>query len=123
MYQCIRIKKESIVYQTINGWTKESMKAHIIANFKGKSVDIGGECLYRGPNEAKCAVGLFIPDSLYHSCMEQLSPKKILNDFPILADKMPLETIELTIFQMVHDESSKAECLPNILKWIDEKVA
>lgn len=36
---------------------------------KVRSVDTR-DCLYRGPNGTKCAVGCLIPDDLYHEDME-----------------------------------------------------
>ena len=29
-----------------------------------------GSCMYRGPNNIKCAAGFWIPDELYHEAME-----------------------------------------------------
>ncbi len=35
-------------------------------------------CLYRGPNDTKCAFGLFIPDNLYTPEMEGKEPRLIV---------------------------------------------
>lgn len=38
-----------------------------------RSKEDDGPCLYRGPNNTKCFVGLFILDEEYHPDMERLS--------------------------------------------------
>ena len=37
---------------------------------KVRAVSDDGDCLYRGPNGTKCAVGCLIPDDLYDPSME-----------------------------------------------------
>ncbi len=111
-------------YKTINGWTKQTMIDHVVANFKGMSVDVSNpdetpKCMYRGPEGKKCAVGLFIPDENYSSKFEGKSAYALPHE---LHSKMPIEVIGLDSFQSVHDMSTNFNCLDNILNWIENYV-
>jgi hypothetical protein len=118
------------MYKTINGWTKESMIAHVRVNFKGKGVkpDDSGDsyCVYRGPNRAKCAVGMFIPDELYDPKMDSghsVAVSDLLALEPRLKNVMPLEVLELRSLQLFHDRSRPENTLANMIKWIENNVA
>ena len=41
-----------------------------------------GSCMYRGPNDTKCAVGCLIPDSVYKPGMEWKTFVALMNKFP-----------------------------------------
>lgn len=111
--------------KTINGWTKETMIAHIRDNFKGKSVDtLSRRCLYRGPNETKCAVGIFIPDSLYNIKMEtqdNTSAGTVIYDYD-LGGVMPLEVSGMTDLQRAHDRSCPDQTLDAMINWVETNV-
>lgn len=115
-------------YETINGWTKETMIAHIMFNFNGKSVtenELYGSttCLYRGPNETKCAVGMFIPDENYDKGMEHNNANGLLAKFPALKGLLPLEGEFMSLLQTVHDNSNPKNTLDNMIKWVEDYVA
>lgn len=110
------------MYKTANGWTKETIKKHVIANFKGQSAILGNGCLYYGEAGAKCAIGMFIPDSEYKTKFENLSVESLLRDNPQLTNFMPIEHIGLESFQESHDKPLRNDCLPSILNFIDTMV-
>lgn len=119
------------MFNTINGWTKTTMIAHILKNFKGKSIsDDGDLCLYRGPNGRKCAVGLFIPDDLYQDAMDYDlgdTYNDIVKIEPKISSHMPLEKKAMTSLQTIHDTAHKTskvdKSLDNMLDWINKNVA
>lgn len=112
-------------YQTQNGWTKESMLAHVKAEFKGKSstgVGMLETCLYRGPEGRKCAVGMFIPDSEYSASMETISAEGLIERHSYIAKSFPLNTRRMDMLQAVHDGSHPDSTLQNMLQWIEDNV-
>lgn len=111
-------------YQTKNGWTKESMIAHIKAEFKGKSVSDTNteECLYRGPNGVKCAVGMFIPDDRYSPDMENKSAEGLLERHDYVTQFLPLNLRRMDDLQCVHDRSHPDNTLKDMLQWIEDNV-
>lgn len=113
-------------FKTINGWTKEKMKEHIIQNFRGQSTASDGlVCLYRGPNGAKCAVGLFIPESVAStfSYVENTFPiHDLLDAYPAIRGHMPLGLTALRVFQSAHDNSNPENTLKNLLNFVDNRV-
>lgn len=114
-----------MIYQPINGWTKQKMIDYIEANFKGKSINSNGKtCLYRGPEGRKCAIGLFIPDEKYFESMdtEDLRASDLIKLYPDLHDSMPLAGSALNQLQNAHDYSNKSETLGNIIQWITNDV-
>jgi hypothetical protein len=44
---------------------------HFVTNDGPLSIGEDGECRYRGPNGARCAVGLLIPDDEYTSALDE----------------------------------------------------
>ncbi len=121
------------MYKPINGWTKESIIDHIIYNFKGKSVvvhssaiypDTGVEsCKYRGPNGKKCAVGMFIPDELYHPNIEGscIRSTKLIN-INLLKSNFPLHIDAMEDLQEIHDVSDPDCTLTDLIDWVDKNV-
>ena len=88
------------MYKCINGFTKEKMIQVINDNMLDhKSVD-KTKCLYRAPDGNKCAVGCFIPDSVYVSSFEN----KFVGYIYIHIEKyMPLSVCAMHHLQFVHD--------------------
>lgn len=64
------------------------------------------ECLYRGPNGAKCAAGIFIPDHLYHQGLEGKSVNLLGRDvFPNVNVADADVRMLLRGLQSIHDDS------------------
>lgn len=121
MREDTRTKLEIKMFKTANGWTKAKIKKHVIANFKGQSV-IDKVCQYRGEDGAKCAIGMFMPDSEYEETFEGKGVSLLLKDNPHLEKFMPLKGDGLNHFQDAHDVTTADSCLDQILDFIDEKV-
>lgn len=67
---------------------------------QGCKSEKGGRCLYRGPNNTKCAFGLFIPDEDYKISMENVGAETIIDEyFPTAENKKYL----FYTLQKVHD--------------------
>ena len=117
----------SEVFKTQNGWTKEKMKAHVKLEFKGKSEDGYGNCMYRNSNGKKCAVGMFIPDNKYHVAMDNnacnggTNAIAVINQYN-LDDLMPLIKDAMNELQAVHDKSAASETLDKMLEFVDSRV-
>jgi len=47
----------------------DKVKAHLLSQNR-KSLDANGDCAYRGENGAMCAIGVLIPDDMYHVGLE-----------------------------------------------------
>lgn len=97
-------------FKPVNGWTKTKIIERIRRQFKGKSVvthPLNGEvCKYRGPNGKKCAIGMFIPDSKYKKSMDKgggQGVESLIEDYPKIADILPLDREGCSEFQSVHD--------------------
>lgn len=57
---------------------------HFIVENNGPSYDASIDaCCYRGPNGAKCAAGLFIPDDRYSPRMERQDIKDVVRGFDL----------------------------------------
>lgn len=111
----------------INGWTKEKVIEHIKGNFKGKSFNPDRnlhECLYRGPNGRKCAVGMFIPDDKYSERMEGKSAWDLMRNkqgHEEFTKLMPLTAMEMDNLQSEHDNSATdEECLIRMIKYVED---
>lgn len=108
----------------INGWTKEKVIAHIKENYKGRSLDPTKQgCMYRGQNGAKCAVGLFIPDSVYTPVMEGYT---ILTSFDLrdrVESYMPMIFSKMADLQGIHDKHGQtdSQCLNDMLAYIEAR--
>lgn len=123
-------------HKTINGWTKELMKAQIRLNMRAKSVNggvnNGKRCLYRSTYNGEpnaCAVGCFIPDEKYSGDLEGLVPSEphkggLLTGFQIATSEVafPLEGGGLRAMQNVHDDSLKTNPAEEVCAWTDENV-
>jgi hypothetical protein len=111
-----------IKYRTINGWTKDRMKEHVMTEFKGKSMICVGSmeetCVYRGENNTKCAVGMFIPDILYSPMLEKIT----IYNMQEFQGVFPLDQMGLKAFQRIHDNSEPENTLHDLLSWINNCV-
>lgn len=123
------------MFQTINGWTKKKMLQYIKDNFKGKS-GTSEKCFYRGPDDKKCAAGLFIPDELYDDQMDLMEKNGanidvVVRKFLEVEDLMPLKVGEfmspMRRFQLAHDRLDDNEDMEGqtdaLLDWINKNVA
>jgi hypothetical protein len=117
-----------IMYQPINGFTKQTIKHKIQTEFTDKSLnDIGG-CVYRGMDGRKCIVGCFIPDEMYEPEMDKnadTSVTGILKNYPDLKSFMPLELEALKDLQHEHDEGDYEESVTlkeHLLDWVEKYV-
>jgi hypothetical protein len=114
-----------------NGWTKASMIEHVKKNFKGKSTGLykthgSGTlttgCVYRGPEDRKCGVGLFIEDRHYVPSMEGCSLYSLLNLFPEVKSTMPLDEYGMTTLQQIHDNTADLVSTEKLVNWIETNV-
>lgn len=112
------------MFECINGWTKEKMIEHIKKEFKGKSYKINQmNCMYRGPDGKKCAVGMFIPDDAYNPNMEGKKAIFIEQYCPYnINSVMPLYLYQMAQLQIVHDHSNELNTLKDMLNWIERNV-
>ena len=69
-----------------------------------KSLDKNGKCAYRGLDNSKCAVGIFIPDNEYKETMEGIPANRVY----ILSLKN-LNISLLCSLQVVHDKYEPKE--------------
>lgn len=46
---------------------------------QSRATDGSGSCLYRGPDNTRCAIGAFIPDELYSRVIERRSVYQLTN--------------------------------------------
>jgi hypothetical protein len=90
---------------------------HLLIQNAKSEVPSGGECLYKGPNGLKCAVGCLIKDEFYNSALEC----DIVNTPPVraalnasLGRKLLNDEIDcLRSLQRIHDQSA-------VLAWHEE---
>jgi hypothetical protein len=70
------------------------------------------ECLYRGPQGRKCAVGFLIPDSSYSSAMEGRGIDSLIEDFGGVLPRAILDNSSLlNRLQHIHDSHSPSSSL------------
>jgi hypothetical protein len=113
------------MYQTINGWTKATMKAAIRAGNNGqRAVDspTSALCRYLTADGNRCAVGCFIPDG-HEGAHLRGAVDDLLYSYPDLKDKMPLSPSDMWSFQRVHDSIRAPVDMHVVLEtWIDANV-
>jgi hypothetical protein len=63
----------------------EFVAKHLLTQ-KEPALDESGDCVYRGENNLKCAVGCLIPDSLYRSEIEYVSFSYLNSFFPSISN-------------------------------------
>jgi hypothetical protein len=115
-------------YQPINGWTKAEIINAITQGNQGtrsmRQLDPRRShvCSYRGVGGNKCAVGIFIPDDLYHEDCERRQAWQLLRDYPGLKEFMPLPVDALDWMQDVHDYSYESDPRPALIDWVMDYV-
>lgn len=72
----MKLTKQTIFNKVWNHFIVKKGKASFSSEMK--------QCLYRGPNGAKCAIGVLIPDSVYEPKMEKFGN---LSGLIMLSDK------------------------------------
>lgn len=86
----------------------DKVAAHLFAQGKRAMADPdchSGQCMYRGPNGSKCAVGVLIPDKLYRRGMETCTINGLLDDEEFVLPAWMAENRELLwALQCVHDQ-------------------
>jgi hypothetical protein len=94
--------------------TKQQVFDEVVAHLREQRVcSMGGkansfQCLYRGPNNTKCAVGALIPDSVYAKQMEGKNVVALLMTYPNLRVSVPeidAYSTMLGTLQGIHDSS------------------
>jgi len=111
-------------YPTINGWTRETMKAAIRAGNNGTRAraEKTDRCLYLTADGNKCAVGCFIPDG-HRAQKAKHAIHTLLVAYPELFASMPLGVRDLNYMQAEHDEYLGPDDMRDILcTWIDANV-
>lgn len=114
-------------HKTINGWTKEKMKAQIRLKNNGTRAHDGDSCKYMTPDGNRCAVGCFIPDDQFsEGLLESTDVTDLLIRYKHLKEYMPLEDRGLTFMQGEHDSGydvAEATGLhERLCAWIDQNV-
>lgn len=84
-----------------------------------------GDCLYRGPEDLKCAVGCIIPDELYKESFENCSVdhnhlEDLVKELSNLYDIPLYKLIEdLRVAQSIHDSYDSYDFNPKKLSFSD----
>ncbi len=81
----------------------DTVAIHLIKQGK-QSADAFGNCLYRGPEGLKCAVGCLIPDEVYQRNMECRVVSRLLGNYDSLKFLQPFDAL-LSKLQYAHDEA------------------
>lgn len=80
------------------------VSTHLLAQNKqsriGSSNDMA--CVYRGPNNLKCAIGCLISDQDYSPSMERKGIGQLIKDFSCMEKYEPIAAF-LFDLQMIHD--------------------
>jgi hypothetical protein len=84
----------------------DTVVTHLLTQ-NSTSIGIGGTCLYRGPDNKRCAIGCLIPDEMYTKALEY-KPVRILVENPALNSEIAtyLSQFNLDLLirvQQVHD--------------------
>ena len=114
-------------YKPINNWTKSKMIKQIenhMLNHKSYGVNVYANdvisCLYKAPDNNKCAAGVFIPDSSYKKYFENSTFSVVYHE---TKKHMPLCRTGMFELQSIHDCCNNNENpKPHIIKWIQENV-
>ncbi len=78
---------------------------HFVTKGQPRSIDDEGSCLYRGPDGAKCAAGLLIPDSHYSPELENVCPGSERIDKVLAELGLAEHSLFLANLQTVHDNA------------------
>ena len=86
---------------------KQEIFDTVVTNLRlqGCKSEVGGACMYRGPNNTKCAAGHLIPDKLYDPDMENRNFLGVLIKFPSTAEMFSKKDVKLICdLQWIHDK-------------------
>lgn len=126
----------------LNGWTPETVRAHLAKEFKGKGMKEREDdhrppiCAYRGENGTKCVAGCFLPDECYSPALEGLGIGALMRgsddaaQWPQGTSKaMPFDIGDMQRWQAVHDNElvPKNQTVPEqlaiLISWLDAEEA
>jgi hypothetical protein len=93
----------------------DTVALHLIKQGK-QSIDADDNCLYRGPEGLKCAIGCLIPDELYLSKMECHGVSHLFVNYVSLNFLQPFDAL-LNDLQRAHDREPLED-----QTWIDTVV-
>jgi len=113
----------------LNGWTKQKVIEKVTKDFKGKSLNAEGKCVYRGPNDQKCIAGIFMLDNEYKPYFDKLTADSKFEDIKGLikdgkVSHMPFDQYDMNKWQTIHDNKLDdnapiEEQLEELLKFLD----
>lgn len=92
----------------------DTVKKHLLTQGKKSEIvgNYGAECVYRGPDGLRCAIGALIPDYLFDSSMENKTVRSLLKDHPEVAEHLGATYSEdrafLECLQGIHDCNTPA---------------
>ncbi len=119
-------------YQTINGWTKEAMKARLREKVPAHGAiveqQLSAKCVYRTKEGKACFAGAFIPDEIYRPIMEGTAVQSLIEGPYGLGKVMPLETGGIVALQHIHDQNAlrlsenKIDVVEKGCEWIEKNV-
>lgn len=113
------------MYKTINGWTKDRMKAQINKYNNGTKSESNEFCVYETERGNRCAVGCFIPD-LHNGLHYRGNVHNLVLKYSDLKRYMPLTIDAMKQLQRVHDRFDKRNSYKDIKQamyaWIDSAV-
>lgn len=81
--------------------TFNKVARHLLAQ-DTKSEDENGNCLYRGPDGLKCAIGVLIPDDKYYKTLEGIRAESSVVSKILKASRE--DRIFLKDLQQIHDD-------------------
>lgn len=91
---------------SVKSLVNESIK--LVLEQNERSVNVQGNCMYRGPNGLKCAIGHLIPDELYSPEMEGMSARMVIEgvlEIPLTKEQGNL----FNALQRSHDFAKNAD--------------
>jgi len=111
------------MYKAINGWTKAKiLKVMQARRYNCAATTKYDKCAYATSNGNRCAVGLFIPKGHKGISVED-DVYGLLNEWPDLKIKMPLELLALKELQQVHDNMfNRDNAKQAMIDWVKKNV-
>ncbi len=113
------------MYKTINGWTKDRMKAQIDKYNNGTKSESNQSCVYETERGNRCAVGCFIPD-LHDGLRYCGNVDSLVFKYNDLERYMPLPIDAMKQLQIVHDKFDTRNGYKDVKQamyaWIDSAV-
>ncbi len=100
----------------------DTVATHLIA--QGEKCEDEGRCQYRGTGDLKCAIGILIPNNLYHVGMEESGITYLIHSYPEVKKLLGADdrdtALLLSDLQTVHDTNHPVEW-PERLKAVAEE--